>query len=98
MAVVITVGSSVQGYFRTFCTCWTEMGTWFVRLIDAYVGLLTFLIDRMRQWPVVIVLVVAVAVALHYAERIIQVMLPYRSGSVVGLRIPDHADDGAAPS
>jgi hypothetical protein len=71
------------------------MGTWFVKLIDAYVGLLTFLIDRMLQWPVVIVLVVAVAVALHYAERIIQVLLPYRDGTVAGLRIPDHADGGA---
>lgn len=96
LAIVYTVGSSVDGYYRTFVTCWAEMGTWLVRLIDAYFALLQNLIDHMLVWPVVVVLLVGVAVALHYAERIIAVVLPYRDGDLKAQLVVDPEEEDLA--
>lgn len=96
LAIVYTVGSSVDGYFRTFVTCWAEMGTWLVRLIDAYFALLQNLIDHMLLWPVVVVLVVGMAVALHYAERIIAVVLPYKAGDLKNQLADDPEEEDLA--
>lgn len=92
-SIVYTVRVSVQGYFVTFRYCWNATGSWMVVMINAYLAFLTFLVDRMLQWPTTLVLVVAVSIALHYATKMIRIVIPYKYGQKECTETTNEDDD-----
>lgn len=74
LQLIWTVERCVFGYFVAFISCWNVILIAFVALIFGYYRLLGFLIERLTMWPMNLIGIIGIAIALGGVALILSVL------------------------
>jgi len=78
LQLIWTVERCVFGYFVAFVSCWNVILVAFVALIFGYYKLLGFLIERLTAWPMNLIAIIGMGIALGMVALLFHVILPYK--------------------
>ena len=75
--IVTTVERSVWGYFITFILCWNAILAAMVIMIDRYITFLGLLVQTLSAWPMNLIAVLGMGIALGGAALILNIVMGY---------------------